>query len=91
VVARRDNPPLLGPISRVLGDISAALPIFDFWPFRYATDWQKKPDCPPLLPSDPRFRQCYEPVGDFPEVNLSGKVIYTRIITAFGVGFSGIM
>lgn len=91
VVARRDNPPLLGPISRVLGDISAALPIFDFWPFRYATDWQKKPDCPPLLPSDPRFRQCYEPVGDFPEVNLSGKAIYTRIITAFGVGFSGIM
>ncbi len=60
VVARRDNPPLLGPISRVLGDISAALPIFDFWPFRYATDWQKKPDCPPLLPSDRRFRQCYE-------------------------------
>lgn len=91
VVARRDNPPLFGPISRVLGDISAVLPIFDFWSFRYATDWQKNPDCPPLLPSDPRFRQCYEQVGDFPDVNLSGKAIYTRIITAFGVSFSGIM
>ena len=91
VVARRHDPPLLGPISRVLGDISAALPIFDFWPFRYATDWEKKPGCPPLRPDDPRFRQCYKSVGDFPEVELSSKAIYTRIITAFGVGLSGIM
>ncbi|MDE2246763.1 MAG: phospholipase D family protein [Xanthomonadaceae bacterium] len=91
VVARRPSVPLFGPISRVLGDISAALPIFDFWPFRYATDWEKKPGCPPLRPTDPAFRQCYENVGDFPEVELSAKAIYTRIITAFGVGLSGIM
>ena len=91
VVARRPDVPLFGPVSRVLGDISAALPIFDFWPFRYATDWQKKPGCPPLRPTDPGFRQCYEDVGDFPEVELSAKAIYTRIITAFGVGLSGIM
>jgi phosphatidylserine/phosphatidylglycerophosphate/cardiolipin synthase-like enzyme len=91
VVARRPDVPLFGPVSRVLGDISAALPIFDFWPFRYATDWQKKPGCPPLRPTDPKFRQCYEDVGDFPEVELSAKAIYTRIITAFGVGLSGIM
>lgn len=91
VVARRPDVPLLGPISRVLGDISAALPIFDFWPFRYATDWEKKPDCPPLRPSDPKFRQCYEDVGDFPDVELSAKAIYARIITAFGGGLSGIM
>ena len=91
VVARRPDVPLFGPISRVLGDISAALPIFDFWPFRYATDWEKKPGCPPLRPDDPKFRQCYENVGDFPEVELSAKAIYTRIITAFGSGLSGIM
>lgn len=91
VVARRPDVPLFGPVSRVLGDISASLPIFDFWPFRYATDWQKKPGCPPLRPTDPAFRQCYEDVGDFPEVELSAKAVYTRIITAFGVGFGGIM
>ncbi|HVB83344.1 MAG TPA: phospholipase D family protein [Rhodanobacteraceae bacterium] len=91
VVARTPSVPLFGPVSRVLGDISAALPIFDLWPFRYASDWQKKPGCPPLRPDDPKFRQCYENVGDFPEVELSTKAIYTRIFTAFGVGLSGIM
>ena len=42
--------------------------------------------CAPLPPSDPGFRACYTPVGAFPEVNLSLKMIYTRVLTAFGSG-----
>jgi hypothetical protein len=30
-------------------------------------------------------------VGDFPEVSLSSKTIYTRIVTAFGAGLVSIM
>jgi len=40
---------------------------------------------------DPRFRQCYRPVGPFPEVSLSLKGITTRIFTAFGAGLAPIL
>jgi putative cardiolipin synthase len=41
-----------------------------------------------LPPNDPRFRLCYEPVGDFPEVALGFKSLLTRIFTAFGGGLA---
>ena len=44
-----------------------------------------------MAPSDPAFFSCYEPVGDFPGVALSFKLIYTRLITAFGSAGSGIL
>ena len=42
----------------------------------------------PIPPSDPRFRQCYRPVGDFPEVQMGLKSLLTRIFTAFGAGLT---
>jgi predicted dehydrogenase len=30
-------------------------------------------------------------LGDFPEVDLPMKTIYTRIVTAFGAGLAGIL
>ena len=72
-------------------DFSTALPLFDFWPFRYATSFELKPGCEPVLPTDPRFYECYKDVGDFPEVDLPMKTIYTRMVTAFGAGLVGIL
>jgi len=69
-----------------LGKMSEKLPIFDIWPFPYATSYELKKGCAPVPPSDPGFRACYTPVGAFPEVNLSLKMIYTRVLTAFGSG-----
>ena len=40
---------------------------------------------------DPGFRACHEDVGDFPEVDLPLKTIYTRIVSAFGAGLVGIL
>jgi hypothetical protein len=49
-------------------------------------------DCPePLPPDHPRFRQCYRPVGDFPEVNMALKGLPTRLFTAFGAGLAPIL
>jgi hypothetical protein len=45
----------------------------------------------PLPPGDARFRECYEPVGDFPEVSLGLKSLLTRIFTAFGAGLAPIL
>lgn len=91
VIARRPRPMLVERVNNAINDFSTALPLFDFWPFRYATSFELKPGCGPLRTNDPRFYDCYEAVGDFPGVNLPLKTIYTRIVTAFGAGLVGIL
>lgn len=85
------GPKLIRKLNNVIATASTALPLFDLWPFRYATSYQLKPGCQPLPPRDPGFQACYEDVGDFPEVDLPLKTIYTRIVTAFGAGLVGIL
>jgi cardiolipin synthase C len=90
-IARRPKPPVLSGLNYSLGKVSEGLPLFDIWPWRYATSWEIEPGCEPLPPRDPGFADCYRPVGDFPEVELGGKNIYTRILTAFGAGLRPIL
>jgi len=92
VIARTEPTiPVLGDISEGIADVSSRLPLFDLWPFRYATSYEIKPGCAPLAPDNPKFKECYTPVGDFPDVAVSPKLIYTRLITAFGAGVKGIL
>ncbi|GFZ90136.1 phospholipase D-like domain-containing protein [Dyella caseinilytica] len=91
IAPRKPTIPVLGQISQVIGDISAKLPFFDIWPFRYATSYQLKPNCLPMQPNNPDFSRCYESVGDFPDVAISPKLLYTRLITAFGAGVKGVL
>ncbi|HUA79699.1 MAG TPA: phospholipase D family protein [Dyella sp.] len=91
IAPRQPSIPILGQISQAIGDVSAKLPLFDIWPFRYATSYELKPDCPPMQPSNPDFTRCYAAVGDFPDVAISPKLIYTRLITAFGAGVQGVL
>lgn len=94
VIARRDKPLVFSGLEYSLAKISEHLPIFDLWPVRYATSYEfvPGPDCPnPLYRTDPGFRACYKPVGDFPEVNLGLKGLTTRIFTAFGAGLAPIL
>ncbi|HEY4294810.1 phospholipase D family protein [Luteibacter sp.] len=91
IAPRQKKVPVLSSINEFIGDVSERLPFFDLWPFRYATSYELKPGCIPMRWTDPRFFECYEPVGDFPEVNVSLKLIYTRMITAFGSSAAGIL
>jgi phosphatidylserine/phosphatidylglycerophosphate/cardiolipin synthase-like enzyme len=91
VIAPRANLPLFSQLNYNLGKASEKLPIFDIWPFPYASSYELKPGCRPLPVNDPGFLGCYQSVGDFPEVNLSLKMIYTRILTVFGAGFIPIL
>lgn len=94
VIARRPKPPVFSGLEYSLAKISEHLPIFDLWPVRYATSYAFKPgpQCPlPLPPTDSRFAQCYEPVGDYPEVDIGLKRLSTRIFTAFGAGLAPIL
>jgi len=91
MIAPRARLPILWGLNYNLGKLSEKLPIFDLWPLPYATSYEIKPGCAPLSPNDPKFHDCYQWVGDFPEVNLSMKSIYTRIITVFGAGLIPIL
>ena len=94
VIARRDKPPVLSGLDYSLGKVSEQLPVFDLWPWRYATSYEfvPGPQCPmPLRRDEPRFRDCYRPVGAFPEVSLGLKGLTTRIFTAFGAGLAPIL
>ncbi len=93
-IAPRAKPPVFSGLDYSLGKVSEALPIFDLWPWRYATsyEFQPGPDCPlPVSPKDPAFHRCYVAVGDFPEVNVGPKWLYTRVLTAFGAGLVPIL
>lgn len=93
MIARRDKPPVFSGLEYSLAKVSELLPLFDFWPVRYATSYEftPGPDCPqPISPRDPQFRRCYTPVGDFPEVAPVIRPL-TRIFTAFGAGLAPIL
>jgi cardiolipin synthase C len=90
-IARRERRSWISRLNARIGDISAALPIFDLWPFRYASSFELKDGCTPMHPQEPGFYACYDDVGDFPGVDLPLKSIYTRIITAFGAGLQSIL
>jgi len=91
IIAKRPRTNLLSRINGAIADFSAALPMFDFWPFRYAGSYELDPGCRPSPPSDPGFYGCHTDVGDFPDVRLPSKTIYTRIVTAFGAGLLSIL
>ena len=94
VVAPRRKAPLLSGLNYGIGKASEALPILDIWPWRYATDYVfvPGPQCPlPLPRQDPRFHDCYTPVGDFPEVAVGPKWLLVRMLTAFGAGLVPIL
>ena len=60
-------------------------------PMTAVTPRDGEPAPQPLSPKDPRFRQCYRAVGDFPEVKVGLKSLLTRIFTAFGAGLAPIL
>lgn len=94
VVAPREKPPVLSGLNYSIGKASEALPVLDFWPWRYATDYEFKPgpDCPQPLPRQhPDFHACYSAVGDFPEVDVGPKWLLVRMLTAFGAGLVPIL
>jgi phosphatidylserine/phosphatidylglycerophosphate/cardiolipin synthase-like enzyme len=91
IAPRRLVIPVLSDINQAIGTVSEHLPLFDLWPFRYATSYDLKPGCQPMHATDPGFYACYAPVGDFPDVALSPKLIITRLFTAFGVGAKGVL
>jgi phosphatidylserine/phosphatidylglycerophosphate/cardiolipin synthase-like enzyme len=90
-IAKRQRHGWLARLNNSISDLSTALPLFDLWPFRYASSFEMNPGCAPLPPGDPHFYDCYTDVGDFPEVSLPLKTIYTRIVTAFGAGLVSIL
>jgi phosphatidylserine/phosphatidylglycerophosphate/cardiolipin synthase-like enzyme len=90
LIARRP-PSAVSGINATIARAFEELPLFDFWPFRYATSYELKPGCAPLPVGDPHFHDCWTSVGDFPGSEISFKTFATRVLTAFGSGFAPIL
>lgn len=90
-VARRAPAPGVSEFNETISGFSASLPLFDVWPFRYATSHELKPGCAPLSSQAPGFYDCYVAVGDFPAVKVPLRTLYTRFVVAFGVGLTPIL
>jgi phosphatidylserine/phosphatidylglycerophosphate/cardiolipin synthase-like enzyme len=91
VIAPRPELPVVAQLNYNLGKLSEKLPVFDVWPWPYATSYELRAGCTPVPPEDAGFAACYRDVGDFPEVNLTLKMVYTRVITVFGAGLIPIL
>ena len=90
-IAPRETLPALADFNYTMGKVSEQMPVFDVWPWPYATSYQVRAECGLIDYTTPEFAGCSEAVGDFPEVNMSLKGIYTRIITVFGAGLEPIL
>lgn len=93
-VAPRQRMPVIGQFNYKIGKASEALPVLDLWPWRYSTVFEFEPSArcaQPLHYRDPDFYHCYRAVGDFPEVNVGGKLLVVRMLTAFGAGLVPIL
>ena len=90
LIARRPTT-LVSGINGRISQLFEQMPLFDFWPFRYATSYELKPGCAPLPVGDPHFQDCWTSVGDFPGAEISFKAFATRVLTAFGSGFAPIL
>lgn len=101
LIARRPKPAIFAGLDYSLGKLFEHLPLFDLWPFRYATSYELDASCRATdgEPSaeandgiaDPARSPCWRPVGSFPEVNVPLKGLYTRLMTAFGAGLAPIL
>ena len=94
VIAPREAATPFTGLEYSLAKIAEYMPVFDFWPVRYATSYEfvPGPECPlPLAPTHPDFHRCHRAVGDFPEVEGGLKSLTTRVFTAFGAGLAPIL
>jgi len=62
----------------------ASVTTLDPWPSQYASAFEMRGDCEPLEPTDPRFYDCYLPIGNFPGVSpKEEKLLYTLLFKTF--------
>ncbi|MDP1696868.1 MAG: phospholipase D family protein [Xanthomonadaceae bacterium] len=101
LIARRPKPAIFSGLDYSLGKLFEHLPLFDLWPFRYATSYELDASCrsadgeliaeATLGIADPARSRCWQAVGSFPEVDVPLKGLYTRLMTAFGAGLAPIL
>jgi len=101
LIARRPKPAIFSGLDYSLGKLFEHLPLFDLWPFRYATSYELQAGCrsadgeptaeATLGTVDPARSRCWQAVGSFPEVDVPLKGLYTRLMTAFGAGLAPIL
>jgi phosphatidylserine/phosphatidylglycerophosphate/cardiolipin synthase-like enzyme len=84
LVAKKKQVPVISYFSGIIGSISRALPVFDIWPFRYTTSYELNQGMAAVPFGHPDFFTNYTDKQAFPGINMSGRAMQTRLITAMG-------
>lgn len=101
LIGRRAKPLLFSGLDYSLGKLFEHLPLFDIWPFRYATSFALDARCATADGvgtaealaglDDPARSPCWHSVGVFPEVDVPFKSLLTHLMTAFGAGLAPVL
>lgn len=101
LIGRRAKPLFFSGLDYSLGKLFEHLPLFDIWPFRYATSYALDARCATADGvgsdealaglEDPARSHCWHSVGVFPEVDVPFKGLLTRLMTAFGAGLAPVL
>jgi len=85
--------PLLRTVNFLFYKISEDLPLFDPWPFRYASSFELRPGKESVMPyHHPRFHENWRDVGSFPLMGyLARKQMAARLFKATGMIFKPLL
>ena len=83
VIGPRRKIPVVAFFNGLIENIFSLIPIFNIWPFTYATSFELSEGGTPVPFFYKRFHDNYRPVGQFPGANVSVKGIKTRLTKAF--------
>ncbi|MFP6901872.1 MAG: phospholipase D family protein [Opitutales bacterium] len=84
--------PILRTMNLLFYRISEDFPIFDPWPFRYATSFELRPNMLAVPPHHPDFYNNWRDVGSFPLIGyFAGKQMAARLFKTTGMIFKPLL
>ncbi|WFB37467.1 phospholipase D family protein [Kiritimatiellota bacterium B12222] len=85
VAKQNETDTIASKTSGFVGSVSHALPVFDLWPYTYTSNFELKPEYPPLPNSrHPDFHVHYRNVGQFPMAQNAIEKMRAKFMKGFG-------
>jgi phosphatidylserine/phosphatidylglycerophosphate/cardiolipin synthase-like enzyme len=90
-IGKKKDIPVVSNISHSIDDVMEAVPLVHVWPFRYTSSFQLKEGKKEVPFYDEKFYEHYEPVGPFPQMQMTVAEIETRLLKSFFGVMEGLM
>jgi phosphatidylserine/phosphatidylglycerophosphate/cardiolipin synthase-like enzyme len=84
LIARSEEVPIIGYFTEMIGSVSRILPVFDLWPFRWASSFELRPGMTPVPRDHPDFYRRYADLGQFPTMGMDVEQLQVQLVSGFG-------